>query len=81
MCFISIQDSTQTSESDSSACSSVEPHNKNISEQNSPISVANTNENSPASDVGSVLNRGMVSGQGFEEQDPELDEEMQRISR
>ena len=59
----------------------MEPHNKNIYDQRSPISVANTNDNSPTSDVASILNRGMVSGQGFEEQDPELDEEMQRISR
>ena len=76
-----MQDSTQTSESDSSACSYLEPHNKNISDHSSPISLPTPNENSPASDVASVLNRGMVTESGFEEQDPDLDEEMQRISR
>ena len=80
--MIFVQDSTQTSESDSSGCSSVDPHNKNISTQSSPRSVLiSTTNNSPASEVASVLNRGMISGQVFEEQDTELDEEMQRISR
>ena len=70
-----------TSESDSSGCSSVDTHNKNISEQNSPISVATTMESSPASDVASMLNRGMVSRSRYDDQEAELDEEMLRISR
>lgn len=78
---ISFQDSTQTSESDSSGCSSGDNHNKNISEQSSPGSVTSTMDSSPASDVASVLNRGMVSKSRYDEQDAELDEEMQRISR
>ena len=78
---VSFQDSTQTSESDSSGCSSVDNHNKNISEQNSPVSVISSIDSSPASDVISVLNRGMVSKSRYDDQDAELDEEMQRISR
>ena len=38
-------------------------------------------DSSPASDVISVLNRGMVSKSRYDDQDAELDEEMQRISR
>ena len=79
------QDSTQTSESDSSGCSSVDQHNKNLLEQSSPASssAATNIESSPSSDVASMLNRGMeMSGMRIDDgPDSELDEEMQRISR
>ena len=52
-----------------------------MSEQNSPVSVTSSMDSSPASDVMSVLNRGMVSKSRYDDQDAELDEEMQRISR
>ena len=64
---------------------SVDPHNKNISKDHSPVSSSNANTSSDVptnDDVASMLNRGMVSGgSGSEEHDTEGDEEMQRLSR
>ena len=66
---------------------SVDPHNKNISKDHSPVSSSNyantsTSDVPTNDDVASMLNRGMVSGgSGSEEHDTEGDEEMQRLSR
>ena len=64
---------------------SVDPHNKNISKDHSPVSSSNANTSSDVAtndDVASMLNRGLVfGGSGSEEHDTEGDEEMQRLSR
>ena len=79
--FIYFQDSTQTSESDSSGCSSVDAHNRNILQQNSPMSATTTNESAGEDEM--VLNKRLMGGNiaSPEDQDIEVDEEMQRISR